>query len=88
MFFFRVCYCVHYGAQETDFTSDPVSASTNAVSKVWETPEAVLAQHKDAVTAADWLSGGSDIVSGGWDSSVLLWDVGKFSLPFFYIFYF
>ncbi|KAL5257342.1 hypothetical protein ACHWQZ_G012315 [Mnemiopsis leidyi] len=60
---------------DEDF-SDPEEAERdqNVASVVVRTPQKTLTGHNNAVTAAEWLSGGTQCVTASWDRTARIWD--------------
>lgn len=56
--------------------SDPEEAEpdNNVASVVVRTPQKTLTGHNNAVTAAEWLSGGTQTVTASWDRTARVWD--------------
>lgn len=46
----------------------------SVASVVVRTPQKTLTGHNNAVTAAEWLSGGTQCVTASWDRTARIWD--------------
>ena len=46
----------------------------SVASVVVRTPQKTLTGHNNAVTAAEWLSGGTQTVTASWDRTARVWD--------------